>query len=51
MTSALRVVTLKQPMSNAERMHRYALTFDEGWTNELSSEFTFQHEVWLRASL
>jgi hypothetical protein len=40
----------KQPMSNAERMHRYALTFDEGWTNELSSELV-KNDVWVTPTL
>jgi hypothetical protein len=37
-------------MSNAERMHRYALGFDEASTNELSSEFV-EHDVWVTPTL
>jgi hypothetical protein len=37
-------------MPNAERMHRYAPGFDEGLTNELSSEFV-KHDVWVTPTL
>jgi hypothetical protein len=34
----------KSPMKNAERMYRYAQTFDDDWTRELSTELV-QHGV------
>lgn len=36
----------KQPMLGAERMYRYAQTFDEGWTRELSTEMV-GHDAWV----
>ena len=36
----------KLPMTTAERMHRYAQTFDEGWTRELSAELVL-HDAWV----
>ncbi len=36
----------KQPMLGAERMYRYAQTYDEGWTRELSAEMV-EHDTWV----
>ena len=40
----------RQRMSNAERMHRYALTFDQGLADDLSSEFV-KRNVWVTPTL